>query len=513
MRHFSRNLTLLLLASAAISLSASGGQRVAPRTVDHVVIMVFDQMRPDYIDRFGLENFKRLRSRSRNYPDAYVGHMGSQTVVAHTVIPTGLRPGDLPWVDEAVVDTDGLLGKPGLPYKTGKLTRDQYFTLLKRIPREQFLQARIQDTLGGKVFGVGSKDYAATLFGGPHASAIVTLTPTCAPDGMNVPEYITSNRRFTVDCTPTHGTNYKSIYKLEGNISVPGKDPEHLGGDMWTADAAIEIMKREKWSGMLLTFSGIDKVAHMLGEQDGHGLKSVPSEYHLEDVLRIADEQLGRVLASLDAQGLTDRTLVVVTADHGGQRNEYYMGNNGDQTCCRWADGKDVKSPYWVEHLNALSGDTLRTAYAATSLHLWLGDRSPAVEAAITAGMKDVPGITEIYILRRQGNTYRYEQTFSALASQPAKFRRWAEQHSAELMATMAGPAAPDMVGLLADGYGFGRIGVLGGAQELVQRIPMIIHVPGESGSKQSRAMRLMDIAPEVTRILGLKPAPAPVVK
>jgi hypothetical protein len=61
----------------------------------------------------------------------------------------------------------------------------------------------------------------------------------------------------------------------------------------------------------------------------------------------------------------------------------------------------------------------------------------------------------------------------------------------------MAGPAAPDLVGLLADGFGFGRIGDHGGAQELVQRIPMIIRVPGEAGSKQSQALRLMDLAPE----------------
>ena len=67
------------------------------------------------------------------------------------------------------------------------------------------------------------------------------------------------------------------IYKLDGNHYVPGKDPAHLGGDVWTADAAIEIMNRESWSGLFLTFGAIDKIGHMLGEQDGHGLQSVPT--------------------------------------------------------------------------------------------------------------------------------------------------------------------------------------------------------------------------------------------
>jgi len=506
----------IALLVAAIAVLAFAPRSTPPRAQsgrpDHVLVMVFDQMRPDYIDRFGLANFKRLRASSRNYPDAYVGHLSSQTVVAHMVIPTGLRPGALPWVDDVLVDVDGAIGKPGLAYNTGKLSRLQTWQLLQKIPRDQFLAARIKDALGRKVFAVGQKDYAAEFLGGPHSDAIVRLGKVgadfrCAPDGVNVPDYITSNARFTVDCQEAYGTNFKTIYTIDGNRYVPGKNPARLGGDVWTADVALEIMKREAWSGMFLTFGGIDKIAHMLGEQDGHGLQSVPSEYRLADVLRVADEQLGRLLDALEAQGLANRTLVVVTADHGGQKDEAYLGNNGSQTCCPFADGAaPVRPPYWLEHLNTIG--KLRTAYAATSVTLWLEDRSAANEQTITRGLKDVSGITEIYALRRTGDVYRYEQVFSALDAQPLKFRTWARRHSAELVATMAGPAAPDLVGLLADGFGFGRIGDHGGAQELVQRIPMIIRVPGEAPSRRMMPLRLMDIAPEITRILGLKPAP-----
>jgi hypothetical protein len=207
----SRHVRSAVIAGTVAALAMSFGatlplaRRAAP---DHLVFMVFDQMRPDYIDRFGLQNFKRLRASSRHYPDAYVGHLASQTVVAHLVMPTGLPPRALPWVDEASVDETGTLGKPGAAYKTGELRRDQTWKLLQAIPREQFLQARLLDALGGKVgsvFAVGEKDSAADLFGGPHASSIVTLTkPTkegtpCTPTGVNVPDYIASNPRFTVD--------------------------------------------------------------------------------------------------------------------------------------------------------------------------------------------------------------------------------------------------------------------------------------------------------------------------
>jgi hypothetical protein len=501
---------------AALAICAGATSLPAPRaTPDHLLFMVFDQMRPDYIDRFDLKQFKRLRASSRNYPEAYVGHLSSQTIVSHLVMPTGLPPGALPWVDEVVVDGDGTLGQAGAAYKTSELKPDQMWLLLKRIPRDQFVTARMRDTLGGQVFAIGEKDYATYAFGGPWASAVVTLSkphapdyPPCAPAGVNVPAYISSNSRFTVECRETYGTGFDTVYKLDGSRYVPGKDPAHLGGDVWAADVALEIMNRESWSGLFLTFGAIDKVGHMLGEQDGHGLQSVPSEYHLADVLRVADEQLGRILDALQARGLADRTLVVVTADHGGQRDEIYMGNNGTQSCCPFENSGTPKPPYWLEHLNALAKGGIKASYGATSLPLWLADRSPETERAVTLGLKDIPAVTEIYALRRTGDAYRYEQVYSQVEAQPATFKSWAQRHSAELMATMAGPAAPDLVGLLADNAGFGRIGDHGGAQEWVQRIPMIIRVPGEKPATRQTPLRLMDLAPEITRILGLKPAP-----
>ena len=55
------------------------------------------------------------------------------------------------------------------------------------------------------------------------------------------------------------------MYPLDGNRFVPGTDPAHLGGDGWVADAGMEMMDKENWSGMLLTLGGIDKASHMWG--------------------------------------------------------------------------------------------------------------------------------------------------------------------------------------------------------------------------------------------------------
>jgi type I phosphodiesterase/nucleotide pyrophosphatase len=503
-------LGLLVLLSLSACATPAAKQTAAP---DHLMILVFDQMRADYIDRFGLENFKRLRASSRNYPEAYVGHLGSQTVVSHLVISTGLLPKSLPWQDDTLVDETGTLGKPGAVYETTSLTLKQFWQLLTRIPTEQFLASRIRDKFGGKVFAVGEKNYAAEVFGTPAADAIITLTKAsgrCTPDGINVPAYISSNARYSLECSEAYGTGFSTIYSLDGSRYVPGHDSAHLGGDVWTADAAIEIMARENWSGLLLTFGGIDRIAHMLGEQDGHGLTSVSSEYHLSDALRIADGQLGRLLDALDEHKLTDRTLIVLTADHGGQKDEFYLGNNKYQSCCPFENSEaKVEPPYWIEHLNQIG--KLKAGYADTSVKLWLADRSAANEQAIVRGMADISGMTEVYALRHSGEElgrFRYEQVFSRLDSQSARFRDWARRHSAELLATMACESAPHLVGLLADGFGFGKIGDHGGTQEKVQRIPMIIHVPGEPPATLGQPLRLVDVSSEITGILDLKAAP-----
>jgi arylsulfatase A-like enzyme len=244
----------------------------------------------------------------------------------------------------------------------------------------------------------------------------------------------------------------------------------------------------------------------MLGEQDGPGLASVDSQYRLDDMLRTADEQLGRILDELETRGLAERTMVVVTADHGGQRHEAYLGNNRSQSCCPYENTKEVVDPpYWLQHLNNVG--KLRTAYADSVITLWLADHAESNELALIRGLQDVSGVTEVYAKRKAGESYRYEQVYSSLERQDAAFRSWANKHSEELANTMAGPGGPDLIALLADGYGFGRIGGHGGAQEKVQRIPMIIRVPGEKPSTRTMALRLVDLAPEIAKTLGLTSA------
>ena len=45
-----------------------------------------------------------------NFQNAYLGHMGSETVVSHNVMTSGLLPKHMGWADEWYRDTENVLG-------------------------------------------------------------------------------------------------------------------------------------------------------------------------------------------------------------------------------------------------------------------------------------------------------------------------------------------------------------------------------------------------------------------
>ena len=283
MRSFGRvaGLLVLVLGLGAPVAAAHGGKPEPPK---RVLILVLDQFRPDYVDTFGMTNVRELMRDGVNFPNAYLGHMASETVISHNVITSGRRPGRMGWSDEAFRDVDGVLGTPNGMYVSGSLGRDQFNALIahagyKKLP--DYLHAARPGT---KFIAVGQKNYA--VYSSSAASGDISVTfssrnQDCdedgeasyrSPTGFNVPPYIEQPvcGRYYVDADAdlnygTLGTSPAWMYPLDGNRFVPGTDPAHLGGDVWVADAGMAMMERENWSGMLLTLGAIDKASHMWG--------------------------------------------------------------------------------------------------------------------------------------------------------------------------------------------------------------------------------------------------------
>jgi hypothetical protein len=496
-----------------------------------------DQMRPEYARQFDMDNVRRLQREGVNFHRAYLGHMAAETVVSHNVMVSGLLPKHMGWSDEAYRDTNDVLGNGADQiYVTGDLTQADFDALVTHGDYPKLADYLRAANPGSKFVTVGEKAYPVESINAPsNADDIavrlsgrrtdVTPATGCAnlggpwrePAGTNVPSYLSQPKcgRFFINSDPAndYGTATTApawMYPEDGNRYVPGFDKAHLGGDTWAADAAREIMAHENWSGMVVTLGGIDKIAHMWGgglvDDATYPPGSEAEMIHQRFITKNADVQLGRMLQRLHELGQLDDTLVVVTADHGQTVGEHFYGQNvasgGD---ANWYTGSSFNDGEFSPPSPALQPliDTGNVAfsYQSTAIETWLKDTSPEKVQEAARAMRTLPGVTASYI--RAGNRYRLDSTRTS-TPMTRSYRRWWQRHGQELVDSMAGDFSADVVGLLADRTSYGVYGDHGGAQEEVQRIPMVFWAAGLKSRSPDTQFRSVDIMPTVLRTLGI---------
>jgi arylsulfatase A-like enzyme len=530
---------IFLFLSLFISISCS--ELIAQTSIldsgitkpEYLVLIVLDQLRPEHLDRFHMTNLKALRREGTFFQNAYVGHMTSLTVVSHPVIITGLLPKHLGWADGVLRDEAGTLGKKGAYHLTMELKKDQYFQLLKSsgVPS---LPDLLHQFKGGKILAVGVKPYAAYSFGGPGADIIVTLSGKYKSDsypgypdstyadligwrgpvGVNVPSYISQpiGGRFYLDSRNTYGTE-GNIYPLDGNRFVPGLDPNHLGGDIWATDVALSVMRNEKdWRAILITLGGIDKVGHMFGTLTDTQTYFDPimNMIHMPNIARIADEQVGRIVQELKAQGKYEKTLLVVATDHGAQPADYFYGvakpgRSGENIQYGRAENGAYLSPSPVlEPL--IQTQNVDFSIQDSAIRVWLKDRSePKLKEAVKVVLT-LPGVIAAYYKVSENGVFQYRLGGKDFAGLDIDQRQWFEEHTEELLNTMAAPYAADVVGVLKNHVNYAMVGEHGGLQEPVQRIPLLFIGPNVPRGEVSKApARLVDVAPTILSLMGIE--------
>jgi hypothetical protein len=552
-----------MLLVAALSGSAAAVRAASPPPT-RVVIVLFDQMLSKYADQFAMPNFRRIRDAGTNFKNAYLGYMASETVIAHNVITSGQSPKNMGWVDEAYRDAGNLFGKGAdAMHITGDLSLADFGTLVNG---EGYL--KLADYLhdaypGTKFITVGEKSYAvesATAASGDIAvrlssrrSNVTADYPTgCRnlstngaglngrwrePVGKNVPSYIrradaadpTLCGRFFINSDSNNDYGTKAafpswMYPEDGNRFIPGTDASaqagHLGGDTWVADAAIEMMAAENWSGMFVTLGAIDKTAHMWGADADVAPAACTTgaqQTHVKCAAENADVQLGKLLAAINdvdtAKG--GETLVVLTADHGatygadfygkstsgaGDTNWYYAPNGV------WDAGSGAAAIDTTTYNNpspALAPlratNNLAFVYGSTAVEAWLVDRTTAKMREAAAAALQLPGATAAYY--RSGDGYALYGTNKMTQSE----KDWWKDHGQEIVDTMASPNGPDIVALLHDKTSYGVYGDHGGAQESVQRVPMVFWSRSLAfGAATGRPFHTTDVMPTILSTMGI---------
>jgi hypothetical protein len=533
-----------------------------PDRPSHVVIMVLDQARPDTIDRYHMKNVQELQRRGASFPNALVGHMAAETVISHNVITSGLLPKHMGWSNEVYRDSANVLGTPGAYYVTSSMSCTQFADLIgaggyRKL--QDYLDAKFGET---SAFASISQKRTSACTSGETSSAVNDGTVTPDPEdiifqirgasaaqcgsGWRKPEYIGLPRTyfgFTDDCTDrwwtfqgagaygTGGLSPANIYPLDGNRFVPGFDPAHIGGDNWSADAAIRFIQNEpQWRGLMVSLGGIDKLGHMWGPEDQGEPGALPGSIeemrHLPFVAKNADKQVGRIVDALKTSGQLDDTLIVITADHAAQTGRPFQGvlapgvenplcappSNGIRSDCNWYFGKETvesedyrdPSPAVAQLRDALAGN-LDFSYQDGHIAAWLKDNSLAKKRQAAAAVLEMPGVIASYHTNAAQDDYRLFGTNPTRGAE----RSWFVRHGEELVDTMAEPSGPDVVGLVATDVTYGVIGDHGGHNKLIQNIPLVFYGPGIGSKDQNREARLVDVMPTILKTMGIDYDPA----
>jgi hypothetical protein len=376
------------------------------------------------------------------------------------------------------------------------------------------------------------------------SSSATACDPLYATSGWREPEYANGTPPAYLGLGPcsrwstwqgagaygTGGILPASIYPLEGDRFVPGRHPLHVGGDNWSADAAISVIQNDpSWRGMMVSLGAIDKMGHMWGpEDDVRGAPGSDEEMsHLPFAAKNADTQVGRIVAALRAKEVLDETLIVITADHAAQTGRDFHGrldgpatsggvrcnppSTGLRSDCNWYYGQDDDedyrdpSPAVAQLRDALTppgGTTnLRFSYQDGHVAVWLDDTSLAKKREAARAVLRMPGVIASYHTNLAQDDYVRFGTNRI----PRYERRWFARRADSLVDTMAAPYGPDVVGLLKTDVTYGVQGDHGGHNRQIQKIPMLFYGPGVGSRDSKRAIRLVDVMPTILRTMGIR--------
>ncbi|WP_107766849.1 alkaline phosphatase family protein [Nocardioides terrigena] len=524
-------------AGAGAQASGPGGMEHGPRPPERptkVVIIVVDSLSREIVDTYDMRNVETLMRDGVDTPRGYLGHTGSVTVVTHNVITSGQLPKHMGWTDEGYRDVDGLLGdpepdNPDQLYITSNATTD-LLTL-----QEAAGYPKLADYLGAadpdaKTFTISPKGYAAYAFGGAGSDSIITFGsgPECTtggswrkPTGVNVPSYILGEpcSRFWVHSGyPAYAYDTAKLpavlYPLDSDRYVTGKDPAHQGGDVWAADAAVEVMRNDpSWNGIFVSLPGVDKAAHMWGGTSDPGPTGADGDpmTHMAAATAEADRQVAKILAELEAQDELDNTLVVLTSDHGSVAGDTFHGElvaEPNYGFFNWYYGDPENDEVYDRPQAALQPlvdtDNIGLTYSDSMLRVWLKDQSPAAVKEAAAAMRTMADVTAVW--RRDGDHYDRVSRIRWDRMDANGERSWFGRKAQELVDTQAADYGPDLIATLPDNTTYSVAGDHGGIQRAAQQVPIVFAGAGLSAKDLRAEVRSVDIMPTVLRAMGIEP-------
>ncbi|GIU99388.1 MAG: hypothetical protein KatS3mg014_1004 [Actinomycetota bacterium] len=306
-------------------------ERGLPRLV---VVLVWDSAGTDVLERWpdAWPYLRSLAERGAWFTNVTVGASPSNTPVGHSIIGTGTFPRSNGFVDE-YVRVNGRLQKPnenGPGFLLDPTLADLYDRAMGNRPKVgaiATLAAHVMMMSHGAQWGGGDRDIAVTRekeFGRTAGEEDVrwNLTTDMAPF-YRLPRYVNDLpplSEYVDDLDRADGAldgrwRDHEIARLKGGFDTPARTPFQ--------QALVEaVIEREGFGAddvpdlLFVNHKAIDTIGHLFSA-DG---------VEMSDALRVQDEALRRFVAFLDDRVGEGRWVLVVTADHGTQRDPARSG-------------------------------------------------------------------------------------------------------------------------------------------------------------------------------------------
>jgi len=369
--------TLIFLASllTANPVIAVEGPQIKPRLVLQITV---DQLRGDlptrYYDRLGGGGFRYLWEKGLVYTNAHHAHANTETIVGHTTLATGTHPAlhgmvANVWIDRetgfttyAIEDPDYRLISSGAGVDTStEIDHTQRAARSEGRSPARILVSTFSDELKSytagqaKVFGVSVKDRGAVALAG-HAGKAFWFSKANG-EFVSSTYYYNQYPQWVIDWNAeklVHRYSGKTWELLNDSNSYLFKDSDDRpwetdlagfgrsfphqyatsdskyyttqlttspAGDELTLEFAKTLLLQEKLGQdditdyLSISFSSTDYVAHLFG----------PSSLEGEDNILRLDRLLAELFRFIDQQVGLERTLIVLSADHGGPDTPGYL--------------------------------------------------------------------------------------------------------------------------------------------------------------------------------------------
>lgn len=440
-----------------------------------IVVVVVDQMRADYLERFGAYETGGLHffnTRGANFLNANYEHMPTETCLGHSVLLSGRNPArtgivanewydrDLGRTTYCVEDADSpLIGETGPAVSPKNLIGENF---------SDWLQSSYP---GARVVSVSLKDRAAITMGGHHAQAVLWFSRetgnfiTSRYYGKQVPDWLQEfNNRHLTDSyasklwTPLLASDSVAYHTSQVAGQFPHAMPQQSGRQLNDAvygspfgdellEALTEYAVKANHLGenqgkapdlLAIGFSSNDAVGHAYG----------PDSPEIADEQIRLDRTLGHLMELLNTRLGTDNILWVLSADHGAEPTpEAELQLRGNKAARRLPFSEAMASIESQLNMAFKIKGKMHWFAGQTDTMLYF-DRAElarhnisvaAASQALTAQVKNVPGIDGFYdvthldsvqgwigpILRnsvfpaRSGDVYYLPNQWTLFSSQP----------------------------------------------------------------------------------------------